>query len=640
MLNKITALYCRYSRDDGQETENASITHQRALLKEYAESNGLTNLHYYADDGYTGTDFNRPDFQRMMNDVKSGLVSTILVKDMSRIGRNYILVGQLTEFILPEYCVRIIGVTDNFDSDKANNEIFPFESILSDLYCADISKKVRSAKRSKGMNGGKLATHPVYGYKVVEGTVDTWEIDENVAPVVRYIFETFLNEDISMYAIADRLREKKILTRYSYFGFGVNKEKKSYKWTSCMVKEILSRQEYVGDTINFRTRKPSYKLKKIVNTDKESWVIIRDEHPAIISREMFEAVQEKLKINSQRSWDRNPQKKDDVFFRGKIYCSMCGCLMHRAKLYGREVGYKCYRHASHEERCPNTIRELPMRNLVLKQLKSLYIGISEHKEDIYRKLGFSDIHLLKVELDTLNRESENMQKQLKSLYEQKIKGEISLEQFKDFSESYMDRKEQITERISEITKQLNDLENNSSNAKNIIDIIESYDISDFETLQRDMCDTLIEKMVLGECIGKNVLKVGTRSLEVCIYGLGKISDLVDLSVIPYSERVKELMPQLIVEQRCDVPTVADILGIKPRSLLKVLYKEENTTFTDLKDEIKRSLYIEAVLQGKLQKDLWNAIGYRNCEATTKFIRRVFGMGYYELRKKILSGEIK
>ncbi len=439
MIKKITAIYCRYSWNDGQEEENVSITHQRELLKEYAENNGFTNLRYYADDGYTGTNFDRPDFQRMMEDVKNGLVSTILVKDMSRIGRNYILVGQLTELILPEYNVRMIGVTDNFDSDNDNNEMFPFESILSDLYCADISKKVKMAKRNKGMHGGKLATRPIYGYQVVKGTVDTWEIDENIAPVVRYIFETFLNEDISLYAIADRLREKKILTMYSYFKFGKNKENPSCKWNSNMVKQILSQQEYVGDIINFRTQKPSYKLKKVVYTKKENWVIIRDEHPAIISREMFEAVQEKLKINSERTWSKNSKTKKDVFFRSKVYCINCGYIMHIVTLNSK-VGYKCYRHDMHEKYCKNTILESNLRELVLRQLKALFIRLSEHKEDIYKKLGFSDIHLLKNELNTLNGESENMQIQLKALYEQKIRREVSLEHFKEFSENYMNRK--------------------------------------------------------------------------------------------------------------------------------------------------------------------------------------------------------
>lgn len=189
MYDKITALYCRYSRDDGQETENASITHQKALLKEYAENNGYPNLRYYVDDGYTGTNFNRPDFQRMMEDVENGIIETIVVKDMSRFGRNYILVGQYVELVLPQHHVRVIGVTDNYDSYNTENDLFVFESIFAEMYAADISKKVPYAKHTLGMNGVKLKSRPLYGYKLVDGDHNRWEIDEESAKIVRMIFD-------------------------------------------------------------------------------------------------------------------------------------------------------------------------------------------------------------------------------------------------------------------------------------------------------------------------------------------------------------------------------------------------------------------------------------------------------------------
>lgn len=158
MYDKITALYCRYSHDDGQKEENASITHQKALLKEYAENNGYSNLRYYTDDGYTGTDFNRPNFQRMMEDVENGIVQTIFVKDMSRFGRNYILVGQYVELVLPQHHVRVIGVTDNYDSYDTENDLFAFESIFAEIYAADISKKVTYAKHTLGMSQAEITS--------------------------------------------------------------------------------------------------------------------------------------------------------------------------------------------------------------------------------------------------------------------------------------------------------------------------------------------------------------------------------------------------------------------------------------------------------------------------------------------------
>lgn len=207
MFDKITALYCRYSRDDGQEEENASITHQRKLLKEYAENNGYTNLRCYADDGYSGTNFNRPDFQRMLEDIENGLIGTVIVKDMSRFGRNYILVGQYVELVLPMYDVKVIGVTDHYDSTKENNDLFAFESIFAEMYAADISKKVTAYKRNKGTNGGVVKTRPVYGYKIAPDTKDEWIIDEKVAGIVYMIFDKFVNEEMTEYQIANYLRK-------------------------------------------------------------------------------------------------------------------------------------------------------------------------------------------------------------------------------------------------------------------------------------------------------------------------------------------------------------------------------------------------------------------------------------------------
>lgn len=242
------------THDDGQETENASITHQKALLKEYAETNGFTNLRYYADDGYTGTNFDRPDFQRMMEDVERGIIETILVKDMSRFGRNYILVGQYVELVLPQYHVRVIGVTDNYDLYNSENDLFAFESIFAEMYAADISKKVTYAKHTLGMSGVKLKSRPLYGYKLVDGDYTRWEIDEESAKIVRMIFDMFLNQNLSINSIAKYLRTNKILTPSAYMGYKYTTVHNPYDWTFPVVKKLLRFQEYVGDTVNFKTK--------------------------------------------------------------------------------------------------------------------------------------------------------------------------------------------------------------------------------------------------------------------------------------------------------------------------------------------------------------------------------------------------
>ena len=302
MYDKITALYCRYSRDDGQEAENASITHQKALLKEYAENNGYPNLRYYVDDGYTGTNFNRPDFQRMMEDVENGIIETIVVKDMSRFGRNYILVGQYVELVLPQHHVRVIGVTDNYDSYNTENDLFVFESIFAEMYAADISKKVTYAKHTLGMNGVKLKSRPLYGYKLVDGDHNRWEIDEESAKIVRMIFDMFLHQDMSINSIAKHLRINKVPTPSAYMGYKYTKVGTSYGWLFQTVRRLLEFQEYCGDTVNFKTKTTSYKSKSRLFLPKENWVVFENQHPAIISREDFEKAQEKLKTISKNSF--------------------------------------------------------------------------------------------------------------------------------------------------------------------------------------------------------------------------------------------------------------------------------------------------------------------------------------------------
>lgn len=288
MFNKITALYCRYSRDDGQEEENASITHQRELLKEYAENNGYTNLRCYADDGYSGTNFNRPDFQRMLEDIKNGLIGTVIVKDMSRFGRNYILVGQYVELVLPMYDVKVIGVTDHYNSTKENNDLFAFESIFAEMYAADISKKVTAYKRNKGMNGGVVKTRPVYGYKIAPDTKDEWIIDEKVAGIVYMIFDKFVNEEMTEYQIANYLRKHKVLTTSAYAGSKRCDPTRIYAWSTSTITRMLGMAEYAGDTVNFKSRTVSFKTRQIERIPKDQWLVFHDTHEALVPRELFE----------------------------------------------------------------------------------------------------------------------------------------------------------------------------------------------------------------------------------------------------------------------------------------------------------------------------------------------------------------
>lgn len=235
--DKLDILYARRSSEGGKDGE--SIENQVALLKQYAADKGYYNIKVVTDDGYTGTNFNRPDFQRMMEDVENDIIETIVVKDMSRFGRNYILVGQYVELVLPQHHVRVIGVTDNYDSYNTENDLFVFESIFAEMYAADISKKITYAKHTLGMNGVKLKSHPLYGYKLVDGDHNRWEIDEESAKIVRMVFDMFLHQDMSINSIAKYLRTNKVPTPSAYMGYKYTKVGTSYGWLFQTVRRLL-----------------------------------------------------------------------------------------------------------------------------------------------------------------------------------------------------------------------------------------------------------------------------------------------------------------------------------------------------------------------------------------------------------------
>lgn len=271
----ITALYTRFSYDDGIDAESGSIEHQKQLLTSYAENNGFTDIRYYSDDGYTGTNFSRPDFQRMMEDIRHGLVKTVIIKDMSRFGRNCLMVGQYTEIELPKYGVRLIAVNDNVDTAKGTNDLLPINNLMNEWYSRDISKKVRAMIQHKGKSGQSVSSRVPYGYYNLPEDKQKWLINDEEAKIVRLIFDLYLNHNYNMKDIAGVLREQKII-RPKYRnavsnGKGIDADD-ICKWTGCAVKEILRRQEYVGDTVNFVQNVYHIRLrKKSVNNVMNTW---------------------------------------------------------------------------------------------------------------------------------------------------------------------------------------------------------------------------------------------------------------------------------------------------------------------------------------------------------------------------------
>ena len=320
----ITALYCRLSRDDGnKESDSNSIENQKIMLSRYAQEKGLENTRFYVDDGFTGTNFNRPDFKRMMEDVEAGYISTIIVKDMSRFGRNYVEVGLYTESYFPENNIRFIAITDLVDSADGENEIIPFKNVMNEMYARDISKKVRSAKRIRGNMGEPLA-QPPYGYVKDAINPKKWVIEHEAAEVVRDIFRMCL-EGKGNETIARLLQENKVLVPMAYWrSKGLNRGRKKsqeepYKWCKTTIAKRLSQQEYCGDVINFRTFSKSFKNQTRIPNSEENWKVFKNVHEPIIDRETFDLVQSMIKKTKRRSPKK--QNAEKHLFSGLLRCA-------------------------------------------------------------------------------------------------------------------------------------------------------------------------------------------------------------------------------------------------------------------------------------------------------------------------------
>ena len=324
----VTALYLRLSRDDDLQGESNSIVNQKKLLTKYAKEHRFTNTRCYADDGYTGTNFNRPGLQEMLEDIEAGYVTTVIVKDMSRLGRSYLQVGYYTDNYFPDHNVRFIAVNDGVDSDQGDDDFSPFRNIMNEWYAKDISRKVRSSKKLRG-NAGDPMCPPPYGYKKDPDNPRKWIIDDEAAEVVRRIYRLCV-EGKGIETTARILQEDGILTPTQYWeSKGIRKGgKKSQdtpcKWCKTTITKILTLREYTGTLVNFKTYSKSFKNKRCLDNPEENWAIFENHHEAIIDKTTWEQVQ-KLREGTKRRKPKNTKKN---MFAGLLYCADCGHKLH------------------------------------------------------------------------------------------------------------------------------------------------------------------------------------------------------------------------------------------------------------------------------------------------------------------------
>ena len=509
----VTALYCRLSRDDGVEGESNSIGTQKKLLKQYAKDHGLDNTHYYVDDGYTGTNFNRPGFQKMIDDIELGYISAVIVKDLSRLGRRYDMVGYYTDTYFPDMDVRFIAVNDNIDSDEGESEIAPFKNIINEWYARDISKKVKSSYRIRGNLGEPIAPPP-YGYIKSPDNPKKWIVDSEAAQVVKDIFRMCL-EGKGNETIAGILQEQKVLTPTAYWASkGIRKGGKKtnldpYKWNNSTIESILAKQEYCGDIVNFKTYKKSFKHKVRRDNPPENWVIFKDVHEPIIDRETFERVQAFTKKTKRRAPKQENGEKS--IFSDLLYCADCGSkLWYHTNTINKDIHYFSCSNYKKDTRgdCESRhyIRADAIEQVVMLELRRLAKYLESNEEEFAElliKKTNADMAAEQKHLDTILSQSfyrnENVAALFSKLYEDNVSGKLSDEMFMELSHKYEVERMELKERIQDCRERLAKIGEMKQNKDDFIKAVRKF--MEMETLTAPMLRELIDHIDVYEKTG-------------------------------------------------------------------------------------------------------------------------------------------
>ena len=510
----ITAIYCRLSRDDGTETESNSIGNQKKMLTQKAKELGLTNTKYYVDDGYTGTNFNRPAFQELLDDIEMGYISVVIVKDLSRLGRDYVSVGHYTDNYFPEHNVRFIAVNDMVDSDEGENEIAPFKNVMNEMYARDISRKVRSAHRIRG-NMGEPLSQPPYGYMKSPENKKKWIIDTEAAEVVKSIFAMCI-EGKGNETIARILQENKVLIPMAYWqSKGLNKGGKKtqpdpYKWCKTTVQKILAQQEYCGDVINFKTYSKNFKNKKRLQNPEENWKIFKNVHEPIIDRNTFETVQ-KMKAKGKR---RAPKKENarKHIFSGLIRCADCGSNMsYHTNTVNKDIHYFSCSNYVKDTRgtCPERhyIRADALEQIVILELKRLAIMLQQDEKllaEILEKKTHKDFYdekkFLEGELQKAIVRQQSVASLYEKLYEDNATGKVTDEWFTHMSHKYEVERAELKVKIFNLREEVANMQTVQHSKDMFIGAVRKF--LDMDTITAPLIHELIDHIDVYEAEGK------------------------------------------------------------------------------------------------------------------------------------------
>lgn len=502
----VTALYARLSKDDDLVGDSNSIVHQKEILAKYAKEHGFTNIEFYVDDGFSGTNFNRPDFQRMMADAEEGKISTVIVKDMSRFGRDYIMVGYYTEIYFSNLDIRFIAINDNVDSNiQTENDLTPFKNVFNEWYARDTSKKIRAVFKAKGNSGKHLTTNPPFGYKKDPNDKDKWIIDDEAAATVRRIFQMYV-DGYRISEIGHKLTEEKVETPILYYmnrGIKTNARSEYPEiWDLMSIKYILSQTAYAGHTVNFQTAVKSYKTKKQVNLPRNQWVIFRNTQEAIIDEKTFETVQQMRKVKRARTKYNEPN-----MFSGLLYCADCGnhLTIQRVARNRKMDNFSCATYRKKKKGLCSCHRILvsDLETIVKEDLQKVCEYVLFHEKE------FTDEYLsgskretvkfqtkTKAELKRLSERQEEIGRIIRKLYEDNVCGRITDERFDFLAKSYEDEGNDLKTKIQELKNALASSVQDEEKLSKFLKVVKSY--TKIEELTPEILNSFIEKIYIGE----------------------------------------------------------------------------------------------------------------------------------------------
>lgn len=527
----ITACYERLSQEDKLDGESNSIINQKKILEKYCRDHGYTAIrHYDEDDGYSGTNFNRPGFQRLLADIKAGKIKRVVVKDMSRFGRNYLQVGMYTEMLFPEYGVHFIAVNDGVDSVRGDSEFTAIRNVFNEMYAKDTSKKIKATWQSKGRSGEHLTSIPPYGYIKDPEDKKKWIVDEEAAAVVQKIFALCV-DGLGPTQIAKWLRQNQILNPTAYAhqkGLPVSNKLTAdpYKWTNETVSRILERIDYLGHTVNFKTSKPSFKSKKKVWNDPSEWVIFENTQEPIIEESVF------LIVQNIRQGRRRPTKMGDMgMFSGLLFCSDCGGKMYlcRATHFRPEQEYYiCSTYRKDRALCTtHSIRRVILEEIVLQNLREAIQYVTQYEDDFVQRAADHSLRERDKELaqkkDVLAKSEKRIAELdviFKRLYEDNITGKLSDDRFIKLSHDYEQEQQQLQDVVERLRQDVKQQEKQKMNVSSFISAVKKY--TDMQTLDAAVLREFVEKIYISDVYtpDENEPRVKVRDIQIVYNFIG------------------------------------------------------------------------------------------------------------------------